>query len=54
MLKDLGIVGMRSAGAMNYYYIDVRNNRAMFGKMKKLVGDIDGLMALMEQAKGAL
>jgi ArsR family transcriptional regulator len=50
VLKDLGIVGVRHEGTMNFYHIDVRNNRAMFERMRKLVDDVDGLLGLLGQA----
>ncbi len=34
---------------MNFYYIDVSNNRQMFGQMKKLVDDIELFMNTVEK-----
>ncbi len=51
ILKDLGLVKCRKEGTMNFYYIDVSNNRQMFGKLKKLVFDIDVFMNTMENPK---
>jgi DNA-binding transcriptional ArsR family regulator len=50
-LKDIGILGLRNEGTKNFYFIDVKNNRAMFGKMSKLVDDINGLMGMIEASK---
>ena len=49
ILKDLGIVRVRGEGTKNYYFIDVSHNRELFGKMKKLVNDIDFLMNYLEE-----
>ncbi len=49
VLKDLGLVKCRKEGTMNFYYIDVSNNRKMFGKMKKLIDDIDIFMNVIEK-----
>ncbi len=49
ILKDLGLVKCRKEGTMNFYYIDVSNNRQMFGQMKKLVDDIELFMNTMEK-----
>ncbi len=51
ILKDLGIVRYRAAGTMNFYYIDVSHNRAMFAKMKQLIIDIEDFMTLLESEK---
>ena len=47
ILKNLGIVKFRSEGTKNFYYIDVSHNREMFGRMKKMVVDLDALMQMM-------
>lgn len=49
ILKDEGIVRCRPEGTMNFYYIDVSHNKEMIGRMKKLVGDIEDYMKLLEE-----
>lgn len=49
ILKDLGIVKFREEGTKNFYYIDVSHNKKMFGKMKKMVTDLDDLMNIIEK-----
>lgn len=49
ILKDLGIVKMRKEGTKNFYYIDVSHNRILFGKMGKMVMDLNHFMSTMEE-----
>lgn len=49
ILKELGIVRLRSEGTKNFYYIDVTHNRELFGRMKKLVTDIELFMEHLEE-----
>ncbi len=48
VLKDLGLVKYRQEGTKNYYYIDVSNNKELFGKMKKLADHIYFFMSTLE------
>lgn len=49
ILKDLGIVKYREEGTKNFYYIDVSHNKEMFGKMKKMIIDIEKFMNMLEE-----
>ena len=49
ILRDIGLVRRREEDAKNYYYIDVRNNGELLGKMKKLSADIESFMEIESQ-----
>ena len=49
IFKDQGIVGVRTEGTKNFYYIAVSKNRDMFGKMRQMLDDIEDLLNIIEE-----
>lgn len=49
ILKDLGLVTLRSEGTKNFYNIDIVNNRELLNNLKKLIYDIQNLINHLEE-----
>jgi DNA-binding transcriptional ArsR family regulator len=50
ILKDSGIIGMRSEGTMNYYYLDPEGSQ--WGRMTRLMSEVDRLVKDAAPAQG--
>lgn len=49
ILKDIGLVSVRSEGTMNFYYIDVMKNKELLTNLKKLVLDVEEFVETIEE-----